>query len=148
MGICHYCSAIASKLLYDEKDVVILGTSIKTHHRSYKDLEKSALTCSLCELIMKEFRQLPLKEDWGEIYPEIWYTSTKRTLYGYDSQWKPTLASGARSKDSKCLNSFDFWCRGNCVTLDWYTGEGYQSLSRSDSEQRSLILLRHFGRDC
>lgn len=124
MGICQHCSAIASKLLYDEEDVVILGTSVKTHHWSYADLENSALTCSLCELIVKQMRQLPLNEDWGDIYPEIWYTGIKRTLHGYDFQWKPTLANGAKSKDSNYISGFEFWCRGNWVTLDWYTGEG------------------------
>lgn len=147
MSLCHHCSAIASKLLFDEKDVIILGTSIKTHHQSFKDLEKSALTCFVCELLMERFRLLPLNDEWGEIYPEIWYTSTKRIPHGYDFRGESTLASGARSKDSKCLTGFDFWCRGNWATIDWYADEGYQSLSRSNFEGPSLIVLRHFSRN-
>lgn len=110
MGICHHCSAIASKLLSDKSDAIRWENNRKTHHQSYRDLEISALTCALCELLVERCRLLPLVENWDETHPEIWYTSS----HVYDSQGRRT----------QCLYGFDFWYRGNWATIDLYTDEG------------------------
>ena len=125
MGICGHCSAIARKLLSDKEGIDVFGTSIKLHHQSYKDLETSALTCSLCELLIRRFRVLLLNNNWDETsshFPEIWYSS--RLLWNYDDQGKPTLFHGAGWEDSKSLNGFDFFCRGTFASIDLYTDEG------------------------
>lgn len=129
MTLCHHCSAIATRFLADKKDFRVLAEGVKLHHQTFEDLEKSALDCCLCEVLVRRLRLLSVAEEWDETsstYPEIWYAG--RLLHNYDSHGRATLVEGDRWKDSKCLQGFDFFCRGTFTTIDLYPDEGLPPL--------------------